>query len=268
MIRTLNVFKHLVCVSALSLSATVGCAAAPLNPQPIPISNAPQLAPVPATSHTAHRSVAKAPPKAGMHSVTKKETAALKNLNDRYRTARSVTMDVSKHVKLGLIGSERKSTGKLFLAKGQLRMELDGSEKTLLVVNKKNLFAVTYPDSQLKGAALQIIKGETTSKKAQSQALTGLLGAGGFLKSFKPTALQVSDDGEQTYYLQPTNNQSEFIRAQLRVSADGKEIKELHYWDARDNETTYGFSNSKFGAKLDPELFNYNPPADADIMNL
>ncbi len=204
----------------------------------------------------------------GMHSVTAQELASLKAINESYRTAKSVAMDVTKQVKLGLIGSERKSSGKLFLSKGQLRMELEGAEKTLLVVNKKNLYAVTYPDPQLKGAAIQVIKGETASKKARSQALTSLLGSGGFLKSFKATALQVMDDGEKIYFLQPTNNQSEFTRAQFKVSQDGKEIRELHYWDARDNETILILSNIKFGTKIDPKLFTYAPPADADVMNL
>jgi len=204
----------------------------------------------------------------GMHAVTPDELASLKKLNEKYRTSKSVTMDVVKQVKLGLIGSERKSAGKLFLSKGQLRMELEGTEKTLLIVNKKNIFAVTYPDPQLKGSAIQVIKGETSSKKAQKQALTTLLGSGGFLKSFKPTALQMTDDGDQIYFLQPTNDQNEFTRAQLKVSKSGKEIRELHYWDARDNETILSFANTVFGSKVDAKLFTYSPPADADLMNL
>lgn len=279
--RSLSVFNnlllHLLSVGAVSLlTGASACAVTPKNATPIPIaptlpSTAPAQVEPKVGSGTASAPVIVAPAsplKPGMHAVEKKELANVKALNERYRTATSASMDVTKQVKLGLIGSERKSSGKLYLSKGQLRMELEGAEKTLLVVNKKNLFAVTYPDAQLKGAAISVIKGETTSKKAQSQVLTSLLGSGGFLKSFKPTALQVGDQGELTYFLQPTNNQNEFTRAQMKVSKDGKEIRELRYWDARDNETALIFSNVKFGAKLDAQLFNYTPPADADVMNL
>ena len=179
-------------------------------------------------------------------------------------------MDISKEVKLGLIGSQRKSNGKLQISKGQLRMELEGSEHTLLVINKKNVFAVTYPDKTLKGAALQVIKGDVTSKKAkkqsQSSALANLLGPGGFLKSFKATGVQSHDEG-LTYFLAP-NTDSDMTRAQLKTSKDQKELRELHYWDNRDNETIYTFQNISFDEKLDPQIFNYTPPANADVMNL
>ncbi len=179
-------------------------------------------------------------------------------------------MDISKDVKLGLIGTQRKSSGKLQLSKGQLRMELEGSEHTLLVINAKNVFAVTYPDKALKGAALQIIKGDVSSNKAkkqsQSSALANLLGPGGFLKSFKATGVQPNDEG-LTYFLAPIG-ESDMTRAKINISKDQKEIRELHFWDARDNETTYTFKNISFGTKLDPNIFMYNPPANADVMNL
>jgi outer membrane lipoprotein-sorting protein len=205
-----------------------------------------------------------------MRSVNKKDLASLKALNEKYRKAKSITMDVTKDVKLGLIGSARKSSGKIQLSKGQLRMELEGSEHTLLVINTKNVFAVTYPDKALKGAALQIIKADVTSKKAkkqaQSSALANLLGPGGFLKSFSPIEVQTTPEGA-TFFLAPIG-ESDMTRAQLKVSKDQKEIRELHYWDARDNETIFTFSNIVFGTKLDSKIFNYTPPADADVMNL
>lgn len=279
-LRTISLFKDLICTSVLVFVSTASlsaCAATPPKSTPIPIANDPRVGAatpkkakvVEGDGHRHSKAAIPSPDAAEkINSVSKADLASLKALNERYRTAKSVEMNVDKLLKLGLIGSERKSAGKLYLAKGQLRMELEGSEKTLLVVNKKNLYAVTYPDPTLKGAATQVIKGETSSKKAQSQALTSLLGSGGFLKNFKPTALQADESGAKTYFLQPTNEQSEFKRAQLVVSSDGKEIRELHYWDARDNETSLKFSNVKFGAALDAKIFNYTPPADADVMNL
>ena len=204
----------------------------------------------------------------GFKTVDAKELAKLKALNEKYRTAKSVTMDVSKSVKLGLIGGERKSAGKLTIANGQMRMELEGAEKTLLVVNKKNLFAVTYPPAELKDAAVQVIRGDVANKKAQSNVITGLLGSGGFLKNFKPTGFTQKESGEILYFLAPMKAASEFKRAQLLVSKDVKEIREFRFWDERENETTFNFSNITFGKPVDASLFNYTPPANADVMNL
>lgn len=200
--------------------------------------------------------------------VDAKELKRLRALNEKYRTAKSVSMDVSKAVKLGLIGSERKSSGKLTIAAGQMKMELEGSEKTLLVVNKKNLYAVTFPPAELKDAAVQVIRGETGNKKAQSQVITGLLGSGGFLKNFKPTGVTQKESGEILYFLAPMKAASEFKRAQLLVSKDVKEIREFKFWDERENETTFNFSNIVFGKPVDNSIFNYTPPANADVMNL
>lgn len=203
-----------------------------------------------------------------MRTANKVDEKKLKTLTTRYRTAKSVTMKVEKSLKLGLLGEDRKSSGKMTIANGQLRLELEGAEKTLLVVNKKNLWAVTFPPPEFKDAVVQVIKADTMSSKAKSQALTGLLGAGEFSKSFKATAVQTTEAGEVNYFLSPVKDQADFKRAQLRVSKDGKQIVELKYWDERDNETSFQFSDSTFGKKADPKLFEYTPPANADVMTL
>jgi outer membrane lipoprotein-sorting protein len=251
--RTLSLFTHLVLVASVAFSANARAAEKAKGTPP------PFAKPVDAAA------AAKGDELRG---VNKKDLASLKSLNEKYRKAKSISMDVAKDVKLGLVGSERHSTGQLQLASGQLRMELEGSEHTMLIVNKKNIFAITYPDKALQGAAIQIIKGDVASKKAkkqaQSSALANLLGPGGFLKSFKPTGIEIQGD-MSTYFLSPIG-ESDMTRAQLKVSKG--EIRELHYWDARENETIFQFSNTKFGQTIDSKIFNYTPPANADVMNL
>ena len=205
---------------------------------------------------------------AGVRGISGKDLDVIKNLDASYQRSKAITMKVDKTLKLGLLNQERKASGKLFLSGGRVRLELDGSEKSLLVVNKQNLWAVTYPPPEFKNAAIQVIKGDTTSKKARSQSMVGLLSSGGFLKFFAPTGVQTSDDGAQVFFLQPRTDQTDFKRAQMTVSKDGKRILQLRYWDDRDNETNFMFSDVKFGAKVDDKLFNYSPPANADVMNL
>lgn len=207
---------------------------------------------------------------AAPRSVSEGDLKTLKALDQKYQKAQSITMDVDKTLKLGLLGSERKSKGKLHLSRGRVRMELEGDEKTLLVVNKKNLWAVTFPPAEFKDAAVQVIKGDLGNKKAKSKTDTavGLLTQGGILKSFKPTGAQANTDGSTIYFLQPLQSQSDFKRAQIAVSKDGSMILGLRYWDDRDNETSFEFSDVKFGKKADDQLFTYTPPKNADVMAL
>jgi outer membrane lipoprotein-sorting protein len=204
----------------------------------------------------------------GIKTVDSIEKLALKKLSAKYSSASALTMKVNKTLKLGVLEEERKSKGQLWISDGKLRMELEGAEKFLLVVNKSELFAVTFPAPEFKNAAIQVIRGETKSSKAKQQALPSLLSSGGFLKAFKATGLNLEATGEKTYFLQPVKDQADFKRAQIKVSAAGDRIDEFKYWDTQDNETTMEFSDVKFGGKLDQKLFNYTPPANADVMNL
>ena len=200
--------------------------------------------------------------------VSKQDVASLKALDQRYQQAKSIEMGVEKVLKLGLLGQERKASGKIWLSGGRVRMELEGAEKSLLVVNKKNLWAVTFPPAEFKDAAIQVIRGDTTTKKGRSQSIVSLLSLGGFLKFFTPTGMQALPSGETIYFLQPQKEQTDFKRAQVKVTKDKKTIQELRYWDERDNETSFEFKDVSFGKKVDEKLFQYDPPANADVMNL
>lgn len=195
----------------------------------------------------------------------RKELAAL---DERYKKAPAISADVKKVLKLGLLGQERKSDGKIWISKGRMRLELDGSAKSLLVVNKKNFWAVSFPSAEFKGAALQVIKGETSTKKGRSQNFVSLLTEGGISKYFVATGVEGRPSGEKTYFLQPRKDQIDLKRAQLTLSSNGKFISEIRFWDEKDNETNFAFSNVVFGTKSHADnLFTYTPPADADVMS-
>ena len=203
-----------------------------------------------------------------IQAVTKKETKILEDLNKRYKDAKSITMDVQKNLKLGLLGQEKKSTGHIWISSGKLRMELEGTEKTLLIVNKKNLFAVTFPAAEFKDAPTQVIKADMGTKKGRSQNLLSILTTGGVLKFFTAPSVQLIPNGEKVFFLQPKSDQVDFKRAQLRTAKDGKAITELKYWDVQDNETDLVFSDIKFGTKIPATQFNFVPPEKAEYLTL
>lgn len=206
--------------------------------------------------------------------VSNKELKTLKDLDKKYQGKKPVAMKVNKTLKIGLLNQERSSDGTLWMSSGRIRMELEGDEKSLLVVNKKNLWAVTFPGSDFPDAPVQVIKGDASSKKVQSQGAIGMLSLGGFLNVFNATSVQEMSSGEKRYFLMPKKTNSDFRRAQVTISADGTQITELKYWDERENETQFEFrevtfgKNEAFGKKIEDALFTYSPPAKAEIMNL
>jgi outer membrane lipoprotein-sorting protein len=203
-----------------------------------------------------------------IQAVTKADTKTLDALNKRYKDAASITMAVQKNLKLGLLAQEKKSSGRIWISKGRMRMELDGPEKTLLIVNKKNLFAVTYPSAEFKDAPVQVIKADMATKKGRSQNMLSVLTAGGVLKFFTAPSVQLVPNGEKIFFLQPKSDQVDFKRAQMRTSKDGKTITELKYWDVQDNETDLVFSDIQFGTKIPSTQFDFTPPEKAEYLTL
>lgn len=195
------------------------------------------------------------------------ELKLLRSIDSSYQS-KSVEMSVEKITKIPLLEQERKAKGKLWISAGKLRMELEGAEKSLLVVNKKSLWAVTYPPPEFKDAAIQVIKSDMSTKKGRSKNFVSLLTQGGFLKFFTATAAQKESDGSVVFFLTPKQEQVDFKRAQLKVSEDGKKLLGLNYWDDRDNETRLDFSDVKFEKNLDQKLFQFTPPSNADVIVL
>lgn len=198
----------------------------------------------------------------------------LKAVDARYQNAKAIAMKVEKTLKIGLLAEERKSSGSLWISEGRIRMELEGVEKSVLVVNKNNLWAATYPGAEFPDAPVQVIRGKPSSKKGQQKNAMSLLSVGGFLTIFNSTGVKTLPSGQKAYTLAPKKGQTDFKKALVVLSTDGKAISEIKYWDARDNETQYLFrdvafdTKEAFGKKIDNNLFDYTPPPGAEVMNL
>ena len=197
-----------------------------------------------------------------------KGTAQLKELDKRYQNAKSITMTVEKNLVMGLLGKEKKSKGTLVLSKGKMRLEITEPTKSIVVIDGKTLWVADYPPEEFKNAAVQVLKGSVSAKKGANQSFVGLLTRGGLLKEFQVTGTQKEASGANVYFLTPKAQSSEFKRAQLVVSADGKTIAELRYWDERDNATKMTFSDIKFDAPVSNKTFEFTPPQNADITTI
>jgi outer membrane lipoprotein-sorting protein len=199
--------------------------------------------------------------------ISAADTQLLKTLDATYQS-KSAEMKVEKITKLSVLEQERTTHGSLWLSGGKVRLELEGSEKSLLVVNKKNLWAVTFPPAEFKDAAISVIKADTSTRKGRSHSFVTLLSLGGFLKFFTPTGVTKEKSGDVVFFLSPKQEQVDFRRAQVRVSSDGKRLLELKYWDDRDNEVSMKFTQIKFVEKIEDKVFDYTPPKNADVMDI
>ncbi len=188
----------------------------------------------------------------------------LKNLDDAFQK-QSMKMKVAQTTK-SMIGTETKHRGTMVISKGRLRMELDGEPKSLLVVNKNNLWAVTYPDEMFKDSKFQVIKANVSTKKGRAKNPLSVLSQGGFFKFFIASGSQKEANGDFLFFLSPRSEETELRRAQVRVSPDGKSIRLLKYWDTLENEVQMDFSDVEVVKSVDEKLFDYTPPKNADVL--
>jgi outer membrane lipoprotein-sorting protein len=182
------------------------------------------------------------------------DVALIKSIDQSYKSAKSISMDLKKIVKVQLLDKTSKMSGKVLFSKGRMRMEMDPPDKSLVVIDKKH-----------KNSAIQVIQAEVSTKKGRSQNFLGLLTQGGILKFFNVSGVQKTSDEEQVFFLQPNVASVEFKRAQVIVNPKTKKIVALKYWDELDNETGYEFANVKFDLSLEDKNFVYHPPKNADV---
>ncbi len=200
-----------------------------------------------------------------LRSPSKDDLANLKALDLKYKNSKSISMDLEKKLKLGILNQERKSKGRLLISQGRMRMEIDKPDQSLVVVDKKNIWVVQYPPEDLVGASLQVIRASAETKKGRSQSFIGLLVKGGITKYFKVLNTMTAKDGSTTYFLQPEAGTVEFARAQVTLDSTSQQLKELKYWDELSNETTFVFSKISFDKKIAADKFAYSPPKNADV---
>lgn len=209
-----------------------------------------------------------APQAPAMRSPTPADLKKLETIDRKYQQAKGIEIAVEKTVKSGLFESVSSSKGTLVVSSGRIRMELEGEEKSLLVINKKKMWAVTFPPADLKTAPVRVIQANLINGKSKTTTLLSGLALGGMFKKFTPTGVQVLESGANMFFLQPKTQSQEFTRAQVVISKDGQQIESLRYWDEKDNETFLAFSKVTFGKKFEDKVFTFTPPEKAEIVEL
>jgi chaperone LolA len=201
-------------------------------------------------------------------SVTQRadQVELLKRVDAKYIVATTVTMAVNKTDKLNALEQTKSSEGTLQMKKGMLRMELTSSEsdkeKTVVVVDGKNLWLVSPPVKEAKNLKTQVAKTKLANKKAKSHLLLQILTDGGVFRFFQVDK-SVEQDDMVVYFLKPEKSMQEIQKAQVLVDKTKQVISQFKYWDAMENETIYQFTNVEFDKSIKDSVFTYTPPKDA-----
>jgi outer membrane lipoprotein-sorting protein len=182
-------------------------------------------------------------------------------------TSTSLKAEVQKRFRVELTQQEKNSSGRLEINRGRVRLELDkGDENTLLVVNSKEILAVTFPPADLPNSPTQVVRISRKGSNVFRQGLLALLAERGFDKSFTITGVSQSGD-ELEYFLSPKSKDLGLRRAQARVAAATKTLRELRYWDELGNETHLRFDKTRVGEPIPMARFVFQIPKGAEVLS-
>lgn len=188
----------------------------------------------------------------------------LRSVEKAYQRAQSVSMQVKKVVRMPLLQKESRSSGTMVIKKGGLfRWDSEGAEKTLVLMDGKVVWLVTYPrDPEDK---ISVIKAVHPQKSQPHAVMAFLMGKGRISDEFK--VLSEKKQGADLFEVSLKAKQKEAQIPVLTcvVHAKKQTIESITYQDAMGNETELSFSEIEFDKNVDPKTFEFSPPASADV---
>ncbi len=190
---------------------------------------------------------------------------ALKSIIHRYEVAAGVKCEIKRTVTISLLDKTTVSEGDLSLSKGRVRVELNAPDATTIVFDRSLVWVVTPTPKEL-GGRTQVLKMKSTAMDRESQApIALLLGDEKAWDLFK-VSTQKSTGDLLTVNLQKKKPSEEGVQTiELLVDTQKREIEKLSYSDDLENETSFEFSKTEFGAETPNSLFDFVPPKNAEI---
>lgn len=194
---------------------------------------------------------------------------ALLKTVDKYRAASLVTMKVDKSVKSELLGTEKKYEGTISLAGDKFRLETETPDKALLLFDGKTIWNVQYPPKEL-GGSVQVLKSAVTKQNRAQILLSALLDKASLQKNFKVLKEEKDQKTQNQMRITVAPQTSDLTVKSVDLVVDTKKntLTVVAYTDEVGNLTTMSFSDVEFSKKAKPQIFKYNPPADAQVTNL
>lgn len=197
-------------------------------------------------------------------SAAKKAAPDLKVLFHQIRSAPFVTLNVEKKTKSELLGTETVSPGVIYISDDKFRWDTEGKEKSRIIYDGKTIWTIQDPPKGFK-VPPQVTKMKL-DKKNENQILLKSLFHDKFDSQFKITKA-TQDKTTWVYKLVPVKKDAMVNDLEIKVSSK-KEISEIAYTDEVQNKISVLVNKVSLSKKPDLKLFQYKPPAGAQVTEI
>ena len=196
-------------------------------------------------------------------SIPKKHLDVLKSVEDKYVQMQSLQSEVKKTTTLKVLQRETISTGTLKVKKGgYLRLDITSPTKSVLLINPKGAWHIQYPDTPEFDDKVRVI---TTKTKSPLQvALLSILEKGKILEHFD---LSDANSKEKTHIFKLNSKKGNNMISQFEVVVDSLSfITKITYWDSLQNKTVFDFHNISTNKDIKNDIFEFQKPPNAEII--
>lgn len=183
----------------------------------------------------------------------------------KYNSQPAVHAKVEKTVYLSLLEETKTSEGEMHYSKGQMRLEMKGDERSLIVMTPKAVWIETQ--GLIEGDKPQVTQVVAKDLAKQSRAPIALiLGQSRVLLQFKVEKDEMSGDVRKIKLLPKKPKEWKDLQSfYTEINASTQALELIQYEDDLGNRTTYKLMNTDFKSKIEKSLFNYRPPKDAEV---
>jgi len=201
--------------------------------------------------------------------TNKKSANYLQNVDIKYGKAKSLQMKVNKKVFYAAMETEKNFSGNLFASKGNIRLEFLVPARSIMLVNKTEIWAVSFPSGEeAKNPGKPEVIHIASKKGKTQQAISALLGGDDLLKTFSILGKTDEKGKKVRYRLKPKSKIDEIEKIEIVVDKKREIISLVEYWDEIENKTTYELTEVTFNKKLSDKLFTYTPPVGVKVEEL
>lgn len=191
--------------------------------------------------------------------VTSEVEQSLKSLREKDGAA----LRLKKRTTNSLLGSEKKSEGRLYYRQGKLRLELKSPEDSLVVLDGKTVWLVTVLSADMGGKTM-VTKTSARSLKKANTLIAALIENQKLLKEFELKERQVAGDEVHLTFL-PKNSEGEIQTLQLWLNPKANRLLKVAYTDDKENEVEFELGVPEVVEGDPAKLFSYAPPKGAEI---
>lgn len=193
-----------------------------------------------------------------------KASKELSELFQQIRTSPFVVLKVEKKTKSELLGTETISPGTIYISSEKFRWDTEAPEKSRIIYDGQVVWTVQDPPKGVK-VPPQVTKMKL-DKKNESQILLRSLFQENFDKHFKVTK-SYQENSKKVFKLAPLKKDSNLQDLEITLNSKS-ELSAIHYSDEVENKISVFINEMKLSKKPDLKLFQYKPPAGAQVTEI